>query len=359
MLSLADMDLGELERLVAGHGQPAYRAAQLFGWVGRGAPDVEAMSDVPKAYRARLAQEACTGVPEVAGVSESERDGTRKYVLLTRGGEAVESVLMRYRHGLTACVSSQAGCRMGCAFCASKPDGFLGGLTAGEMFGQVAAIARHGGEPIGNVVVMGVGEPFDNFENTMKFARLLHEHPETGIGYRRVTVSTCGLVPGIAALAESGLPIGLSVSLHAPDDATRGRLMPVNAKYSIDKLLAGCKMYIDRSKRRVTFEYALIDGVNDSPAQAAALCRLLRGMLCHVNLIAANPVEGAGFAPSGAARARAFAGALERGGVNATVRRGLGQDIRAACGQLRNRLQAPGGGARREVGGQIEIRRED
>ena len=358
---------------------PRYRGAQIFRWLGRGARTFEEMTDLPLRLRADFAARAVTGIPEIVSILRSPRDETVKYAIKTADGCVVESVLMRYKHGDTVCVSSQAGCRMGCEFCATKPKSFVRSLTPGEMFGQVVAIANAegrefhtvatGGEPAGetppvsasppapasepastpapaseparrirNIVVMGVGEPFDNYENTLKFIRLLHEHEETNIGYRKITISTCGILPGILRLADEGIPIGLSVSLNAPADELRSRLMPVNNRYSIDKLIEGCKIYTSKTNRRVTFEYALIKDVNDAPDDAEAVLRLIRGMLCHVNLIPVNETETSGFAPSPDERIIQFIRVLRRGGVQITVRRGLGADIMAACGQLRNSM---------------------
>jgi len=378
---------------------PRYRGAQIFRWLGRGVRSFEEMTDLPLRLRADLAARASTGIPEIVSSVRSPRDGTVKYAVKTADGCVVESVLMRYKHGDTVCVSSQAGCRMGCEFCATKPKSFVRSLTPGEMFGQVVAIANAEGrefhtvasgdapagdtppEPVSmfepapilvfapepvpapasssapipapapepapatapvrrirNIVVMGVGEPFDNYDNTLKFIRLLHGHEETNIGYRKITISTCGVLPGILRLAEEGLPIGLSVSLNAPGDELRSRLMPVNNRYSIDKLIEGCKIYTSKTNRRVTFEYALIKDVNDAPDDAEAVLRLIRGMLCHVNLIPVNETETSGFAPSPDERIIQFIRVLRRGGVQITVRRGLGADIMAACGQLRNSM---------------------
>jgi 23S rRNA (adenine2503-C2)-methyltransferase len=336
--ALADMDRAELTAWIAAFGQPGFRGGQIFRWIGRGAVSFEEMTDLPRALAADLARRCVTGVPERIARFQSQRDDTVKYAFRTRRGPVVESVLMRYHYGLSVCVSSQDGCRMGCAFCASRPEGFAGNLSPGEMFGQVGAIQRESGRRVGHVVVMGVGEPFDNYDNTLKFIRLLHEHEETNVGYRKVTISTSGVVPGIRRLAESGLPIGLSVSLHAPNDGLRDRLMPVNKKYSIDKLLEGCKIYTGKTKRRVTFEYALIEGVNDSPEHAAELARRLKNMLCHVNLIPVNRTEGTDFRPSPQHSVRRFESLLSGGGVRTTVRRALGADISAACGQLRNHM---------------------
>ena len=314
---------------------PDYRADQIFEWIGRGARTFEEMTNLPSELRRDLSTFAVTGVPEIMASYESARDGTVKYAMRMSDGCVVESVLMRYRHGDAVCVSSQAGCRMGCGFCATKPGSFARDLSPGEMLGQVTSISKNGPR-IGNVVVMGVGEPFDNYENTLKFIKLLHAHGETNIGYRKVTISTCGIVPGILRLAEEGLPVGLSVSLHAPNDIIRGGIMPVNKRYSIDKLIEGCKIYTYKTNRRVTFEYALIKDVNDAPDDARELLRKIRGMLCHINLIPVNKTEGTVYTPPSGERIKKFSDIIASGGLNVTVRRELGSDIMAACGQLRN-----------------------
>ena len=338
---LADFSLSELKDWLASPlisqaaPIPAYRADQIFKWIGNGANSFEEMTNLPAVLRENLRMRAVTGVPEIVKSFSSSRDETVKYISRMPDGCAVESVLMRYRHGAAACVSSQAGCRMGCVFCATKPQSFIRNLTPGEMLGQVTAMAKTGNR-IGNIVVMGVGEPFDNYDNTLKFARLLHEHEETNVGYRKVTISTCGILPGILRLAEEGLPIGLSVSLHASRDDVRSMLMPVNKRYSIDKLIEGCKIYTYKTSRRVTFEYALIKDVNDAPEDARELLRKIRGMLCHINLIPVNKTENSEFASPTAERIRSFAEIITKGGTQVTVRRELGSDIMAACGQLRN-----------------------
>ena len=352
---LADFTLAELDEWLRQNGLvgPAgktgkhdYRSAQIFKWLGRGAATFAEMTDIPLNLRASLSERAVTGIPQIVGEARSERDGTVKYAMRTSGGGIVESVLMSYRHGYSVCVSSQAGCRMGCTFCATKPGSFTGSLSPGEMYGQVAAIAYNAAQDrIGHVVVMGVGEPFDNYDNTLKFVRLLHEHQGTSISFRKITISTCGILSGILRLAEEGLPVGLSVSLHAPNDALRSRLMPVNRSCSIDKLLEGCKIYTYKTKRRVTFEYALIDGVNDAPDDAYELLRKIRGMLCHVNIIPVNKTENSGhlgYLPSPRESVRRFVAILAEGGAQATVRRTLGTDIAAACGQLRNKAYETG-----------------
>ena len=365
----------------------AYRVKQIFKWLGRGVQSFDEMTNLPGDLREQLAARAITGIPMIIAETRSPRDGTVKYGMKTFDGCVVESVLMRYRQGYSVCVSSQAGCRMGCAFCATKPQNFARHLSPGEMFGQVVVIARQvaaaaghittnngqgaaaagqgavgigqvaataghknelptknrkaeakGMPKIRNIVVMGVGEPFDNYDNTLKFIRLLHDHEETNIGYRRITISTCGILPGILRLAEEGLPIGLAVSLHASNDRVRSMIIPVNNRYSIDKLIEGCKIYTYKTNRRVTFEYALMNGINDAPDDAIELLSRIRGMLCHVNLIPVNKTENTGFIPSSKEKIARFGDILAKGGVQATVRRGLGTDIMAACGQLRNSM---------------------
>ena len=244
---------------------------------------------------------------------------------------------MKYRHGNTVCVSSQAGCRMGCSFCASKPEGFSRDLSCGEMLGQVTAISRDiSSQVVDNIVIMGVGEPFNNYDNCLKFIRLLHDNPEIGISYRKVTISTCGLIPGIERLMVEGAPINLSISLHASNDRVRSALMPINKKYNINKLIEASRLYTKATGRRVTFEYAMISGVNDSEAFASELAAKLAGMLCHVNLIPVNAIEGSPYKPSDRTTIDRFENRLRRSGVNVTVRRALGGDVSGACGQLRS-----------------------
>ena len=362
---LSDFDINELNNWLAARGFderaspiPAYRGKQILKWIGRGVQAFDDMTTLPRELRKSLAANAIIGMPEIIAEMRSPNDGTIKFGMKTHDNCVVETVLMRYKHGCSICVSSQAGCRRGCAFCATDPGSFARSLSPGEMFGQVAVIAKLLGgrgpkkrnpadfgisgknelRSISNIVVMGIGEPFDNYDNTLKFIKLLHDNEETNYSYRRVTISTCGVLPGILRLAEEGLPIGLAVSLHAADDITRSTIMPVNHRYSIDKLIEGCKIYTCKTNRRVTFEYALIDGVNDAPDDAKALLRKVRGMLCHINLIPVNMLENTGFAPSSRERIMRFADILSKAGAQMTVRRELGTDIMAACGQLRNSI---------------------
>ncbi len=336
---LLGMTPEELAEYFKSIGQPAYRGKQLFSAFARGM-HLEEVTTLPLALRESIAERACAPMPRVKRKLVSEIDGTVKYLLSLADGNAVECVLMRYEHGTTLCISSQVGCRMGCRFCASTIGGRVRDLEASEMIGQVATVARDSGERIDGIVMMGIGEPLDNYENVIRFLRLVNRAEGLGIGYRHISLSTCGLVPRIYALAEEELPITLSISLHAPTDARRDEIMPINKKYGIDELLTACRAYFGRTGRRISFEYTLIAGKNDSEEEARALAALLRRYFpnrepLHVNLIRVNEVEETGFRrPSGAA-ADAFVAVLRRLGVTATVRRRLGADINAACGQLR------------------------
>lgn len=328
----------EMRAFVASLGEPAFRARQLIEWLhGRAARSFAEMTNLPASLRARLADIADVDVLAVARVSRSARDGTAKYLFDCRGGGAVEAVLLPHDYGHSVCVSSQVGCRMGCRFCASTLFGLERNLSAAEMVDQVIQISRDlpAGERVRSLVVMGMGEPLENLDEVIRFLRLCNLEDGLGIGYRHMTVSTCGLVPGILALAGSGLPVTLAVSLHAPDDELRSELMPINRKYRLDDVLAACDRYAEITGRRVTFEYILIKGRNDGLEQARALGRRLRGRLAHVNLIPANPVSERGVERPDPAVVAAFQRALEGYGVTATVRRTMGDDIAAACGQLR------------------------
>lgn len=332
---LLDMSPEELERAFEDAGLEKYRARQVFQWVSRGLKDLDGMTDISKALRERLKESFYIGGADIESKLISKEDETVKYLLRLGDGNMIESVLMKYHHGYTACISSQAGCRMGCRFCASTGAGFSRDLTAGEMLGQVLTLQGDAGVKIGHVVIMGIGEPLDNFSNAVKFLRILNHPWGLNIGLRHVALSTCGLVPEILKLAELGMPITLSISLHAPNDAIRKSLMPVGNKYSIDKIIEACKIYTEVTKRRVTFEYAMISGLNDSRANAEELAGRIKGLLCHVNLIPVNRVEGTGFKKSYRRQLEDFKAVLEKYGIQTTIRRELGQDINAACGQLR------------------------
>ena len=330
----------ELLAIVKEMGEPAYRADQIFRHAKEGTPPGE-MSSLPKALRERIASEFEWRLPEAVDTLVSPRDGTVKYLFRLLDGECIESVLMRYRHGNTLCISSQVGCRMGCRFCASTIGGKVRDLLPSEMLGQIIAAQRLSGERVSNIVMMGIGEPLDNYENVVRFLRLVNHKDGVGIGYRHISLSTCGLCDGIRRLAKEKLPITLSVSLHATSDEARDELMPVNRRYPIAELMRACRDYFLVTGRRISFEYALIAGKNDTPEDARRLATLLRstvgadGAPIHVNLIRVNAVPETGFSGTSAGAAATFAERLERLGVVATVRRRLGSDVNAACGQLR------------------------
>ncbi|MBQ9097976.1 MAG: 23S rRNA (adenine(2503)-C(2))-methyltransferase RlmN [Clostridia bacterium] len=332
----------ELEELLLSVGEPKYRAGQIFPQLHKGlAP--EEMTNIGKVTRAKLSEVAAYHLPKVKRKLVSALDGTVKYLFELADGNCVESVLMRYEHGITICISSQVGCNMGCKFCASTIGGKVRNLTAGELLGQVIAAARDSGETIGGIVMMGIGEPLDNFDAVVRFLDLVNRPEGLNIGYRHISLSTCGLCDRIDRLAELGLPITLSISLHAADDETRSAIMPINKKYNIAALLATCKRYFQKTGRRISFEYTLISGKNDSREAAERLALLLNRSLrtrtetmpIHVNLIPVNEVKETGFQRSGTKAVKAFAAVLEKNGIRATIRRTLGSDINASCGQLR------------------------
>ena len=339
---LLALSLSELEDWMLSVGEPKYRAKQLFVQLHRGLSPEE-MTNVGRITRAKLADAFVWHLPAVEQKLVSAIDGTVKYLFGLSDGHCVESVVMRYEHGNTICISSQVGCRMGCKFCASTIGGRVRDLTAGELLGQVIAAQRDMGERISNIVMMGIGEPLDNYDNVLKFLHLVNAEEGINIGYRHISLSTCGLVDRIERLAEEGLPITLSISLHAPDDETRSAIMPINRKYGVDALLDACRAYFAKTGRRISFEYTLISGKNDSPENAEKLARVLNAKLrsrtetmpIHVNLIPVNEVAESGFRRSGKDAIAAFAKILEKRGIRATVRRRLGSDINASCGQLR------------------------
>lgn len=338
MRKLLDMSFAELGEFMAGLGQPRYRTGQVMRWLCRGA-EINEMIDLPASLREKLSAECETGLPVVVEKLVSERDGTAKMLLSLSDGQLVESVIMDYEHGKSVCVSSQAGCRMGCKFCASTIGGHVRNLTAGEILGQVIVAQRESGMRVGGVVIMGIGEPFDNYENVVKFIRLVSAPEGLNIGCRHISVSTCGMVDGIKKLAREELPVTLSVSLHSAINSVRSQLMPINRKWSIEELLSACREYFDITGRRISFEYILIadvnDGVSDAAALAAALDEYMHGVPAHVNLIPCNPVKERGYTPPTRDGIIKFKSVLERKGVNVTVRRKLGPDINASCGQLR------------------------
>ncbi len=337
MTDIKSMTLPELRDFLQGLGEPAFRGKQVFSWLSRGVTSFNEMSNLPRSLRERLAETCVLSVPTVARKQVSAKDGTIKYLWELADGNCIESVLMRYHHGNTVCISSQVGCRMGCAFCASTIAGKVRDLTPGELLDQVVFTGKDSGAPISNIVLMGIGEPMDNLDAVLKFLEIVNCPDGLNIGMRHISLSTCGVLPGIRRLAELGLQLTLSVSLHAPDRETRSRLMPVNRAYDVEELFAACHDYFEKTGRRISFEYAMIDGVNDQDWQADLIAKRLRGMPGHVNLIPLNDVAESPFRPS--RRTAAFQKRLESHGLTATVRRSLGGDIDAACGQLRRKAE--------------------
>jgi len=337
-INLLDMTIEELQSmLTVDMGQPKFRAKQVFQWLGRGIWDIDEMTDISKPLREQMKKVACIGNLKTLKKLTSGIDNTIKYLFELNDGNVIESVLMKYKHGLSICISSQVGCRMGCGFCASTGIGFVRNLTTGELLGQVLSIQNDIGQRISNIVIMGIGEPFDNYDNIIKFLKIVHMPEGLDIGYRRITISTAGLVPEIIKLSKEDMPVNLSISLHAPNDNIRRKIMPVNKKYSIDKLIEACKIYTGATKRRITFEYIMISRLNDSRENAVELADRIRGMLCHINLIPMNDIEGSDFTRSSKHRIEEFKKVLELNGIETTVRRKLGEDINAACGQLRRK----------------------
>ena len=337
MQQIKCLTLPELTEAVRGLGEPAFRAKQVYTWLHRGARSFDEMTNLSKALREKLAENYAVTVPIVARKQVSKKDGTIKYLWELSDGNCVETVLMRYHHGNTVCISSQVGCRMGCRFCASTIGGKIRDLTAAEMLDEVLFTQLDSGLPISNIVLMGIGEPLDNFDTVLRFLTLVNSEEGMNIGMRHISLSTCGVVPQIDKLAEYRLQLTLSVSLHAPDDETRREIMPIDRKYDVAELLAACRRYYQATGRRISFEYAMIRGVNDSPEQANLLCERIAGMGAHVNLIPLNNVSESPLKPSSRETIAAFQAILEKRGVTATVRRSLGGDIDASCGQLRRK----------------------
>lgn len=335
-IDIKSMNIAELEELLKEWGEPKFRAKQIFDWLHQKQVDsFTEMTNLSKSLREKLDERAAINGVEIVRKLVSQIDGTRKYLFALSDGAIIESVLMKYEHGNTVCISTQVGCRMGCKFCASTLEGVERGLTAGEMLSQIYAIQKDCGERVHGTVLMGSGEPLDNYDNVVKFLRLINDPKGQNMGQRHITLSTCGLVEKIYALAEEDLQITLAVSLHAPNDGIRTQTMPIAKVYSMERLLQACRDYAEKTKRRITFEYALIHGVNDGDEHAWELVKKLRDMLCHVNLIPVNDVKERNYIKSTADRVKRFAGILNENGVETTVRRKLGSDIDAACGQLR------------------------
>ena len=335
MTDLKSQTLGELTETLKAMGEPAFRGKQVFTWLHRGVSSFEEMTNLSKPLREKLSETCLLTPPTVARKQVSKLDGTIKYLWELADGNCIESVLMQYHHGNTVCISSQVGCRMGCAFCASTVAGKVRDLTPAELLDQVIFTQKDGGLPISNIVLMGIGEPMDNLDNVLKFLELVNHPDGLNIGMRHISLSTCGVIPGIERLSNLELQLTLSVSLHAPDGETRTRIMPVNRAYPVEELFAVCHRYFEKTGRRISFEYAMIDGVNDQDWQADLIAARLKGMPGHVNLIPLNDVVESPFKPS--KRIGAFQKRLESHGLTATVRRSLGGDIDASCGQLRRK----------------------
>lgn len=338
MNDLKSYNLKELKIEMEKIGEKAFRAKQIYDWMHvKLVSDISEMNNLSKGLREKLQEQYSFSTLQLVREQVSKTDGTRKYLFQLPDGHIIESVLMKYKHGNSVCISSQVGCRMGCSFCASTIDGLARSLEASEMLEQIYAITRISGERVSNVVVMGSGEPFDNYDNLLKFIEMLSDENGLHLSQRNITVSTCGLVPKIYELAEEKLQITLAISLHASNDRKRKELMPIANAYTIDELLKACDYYFEKTKRRISFEYSLVAGVNDSKEEADELSRKIKKLNCHVNLIPVNPIAERDYKNPEMKAVKAFKYKLEKNGINVTIRREMGQDIDGACGQLRRR----------------------
>ena len=347
MTELTGMTPQELSDWCKAQGMPAFRGKQIFRWIHQGA-DFDAMTNLPAAMRAQLKEIAVAQPVSIIDERKSQIDDTVKFLFGLKDGNCVEGVLMHYHHGYTLCISTQVGCRMGCKFCASTLAGLVRSLRPSEMLDEIYTLTRDSGQRVSNVVLMGIGEPLDNYDNVMKFLNILSSEQGYNLSLRHLSLSTCGLVDRIYELAAHKSGLTLSISLHAPNDEIRSQTMPINNRYPIDELLKACRYYFQQTGRRISFEYALIEGVNDEICHANELADRLKGMAAHVNLIPVNPVKERGFKRGSRQRIEAFQKALEKRGVNATIRRELGADINAACGQLRREYDQQSGQVREE-----------
>ena len=336
-VDIKSLYLSELEALLKEMGEAKFRAEQIFKWLHSGVETFDEMTNVPKSLRDKLKEKCYIANVEIVRRLESKIDGTVKYLYRLFDGELIESVLMKYKHGYTVCISTQVGCRMGCSFCASGINGLSRNLTASEMIAQLLAAQKDNEIRVSNVVMMGMGEPLDNFENSVRFLKLVSDEKGMNIGLRHISLSTSGVVSGILKLAEFKFPITLSISLHAPSDEIRDKIMRVNKKWNVEALLDACKKYQNATGRRISFEYALMNGVNDTNECADLLAKRLKGIMCHVNLIPANPVAETQFTKPDKKQIMAFCELLNKKGINSTIRRTLGADIEASCGQLRRK----------------------
>lgn len=332
----------ELEHFIVSNGYPKFRAKQILLWLKKGVTEFSLMTNLPKDILQFLSENCYISTADIKRKLVSKLDGTVKYLFSFSDDECVESVVMNYHHGHTICISTQVGCKMGCTFCATGKSGFSRDLTASEMINQIESAQNDLGVRISNVVLMGMGEPLDNYDNVIRFLKLVSSDNSLNIGMRHISLSTCGIVPKIYELADLNLQLTLSVSLHAPNNKLRSTTMPVNNVYSIDKLLDACRYYIKKTNRRISFEYAMIDSVNDTEQHAHELAQKLKGMLCHINLIPVNSVKGANYIKSNIKKQQTFIDILSTYGITATVRRTLGSDINASCGQLKRNFEEGG-----------------
>ena len=335
MVNLADFNIAELEEYLKSMGEPKFRATRIFSWIHKGASEFDDMKNVPKSLREKLAENSTVCGARILEKFRSKLDETVKYLVELDDGNIIESVLMSYKHGYTICASTEVGCAMGCAFCASTLGGLVRRLSPGEILSQITLIGKDAGVRISNIVLMGIGEPLDNYDNVEKFLHLVNDPEGLNIGMRHISLSTCGLADGIDRLSEENLGVTLCVSLHAADDEKRSKIMPVNRRFSIERLMKSCRRYTKITGRRMIFEYSLIKGVNDLDGDIDNLVKLTRGIICHVNIIPVNPIKERSFERS--TRAHEFCKILNDRGVSATVRRELGSDISASCGQLRRK----------------------
>jgi len=335
MENILDYTLEELQIWMKENGESSFRAKQIFDWIYKNEWNFENMLNLSKKTIKNISENFYIGIPEIIREIKSDIDGTQKLLLALKDNNLIEAVVMKYKYGNSICISTQIGCRMGCKFCASTVGGMIRNLTAGEMLGEILKAQNKIGDRISNVVLMGTGEPLDNYDNVMKFLKIVNSKYGLNIGQRHITLSTCGIVPNIIKLADEKLQITLAISLHAPNDLIRKKTMPIANKYSINQIIEACKYYINKTNRRITFEYALINRLNDKNEHAKELSNLLKGLLCHVNLIPVNEVTESGFVRSTSESINNFRKILEHNGIETTVRREMGSDINAACGQLR------------------------
>ncbi|MBR2716024.1 MAG: 23S rRNA (adenine(2503)-C(2))-methyltransferase RlmN [Ruminococcus sp.] len=342
MIDIKSLFENEIEKLLIDNGFQKFRSKQVVSWLKKGVDSFSEMNNIPKQLKEFLCENCYISSAKIERKLVSAIDGTVKYLFSFNDGECVESVVMKYHHGYSICISTQVGCKMGCTFCATGKSGYSRNLTPSEMICQIESAQKDLGVRISNIVLMGMGEPLDNYDNVVRFLKLISSEDSLNVGMRHITLSTCGVVPKIYELADLGLQLTLSVSLHAPTDEVRSETMPINKAYNISELLKACRYYINKTNRRISFEYAMIDGVNDTDECATILASKLKGMLCHVNLIPVNSVKGTGFVKSKIDRQQSFIDILSKRGVTATVRRTLGSDINASCGQLRRSYKEGG-----------------